>query len=61
MFQTAADHMARLLILDDEPAIRSLLSKIFARAAYHVKTAAANVLQGMAFLASERFDALLQT
>ncbi len=53
--------MARLLILDDEAAIRSLLSKVFARAAYHVKTAAANVLQGMAFLASERFDALLQT
>ena len=50
--------MPRILIVDDEPAIRSLLSKTFASAGFEVRTAV-NALQAMMLLASESFNALL--
>jgi len=48
----------RILIVDDEAAIRSRLSVAFARAGYEVRTAA-DALQAMALCASESFDAML--
>jgi CheY-like chemotaxis protein len=48
----------RILIVDDEPAIRSLLSETFVLAGFEVRTAA-NGLQAMMFLASESFNAML--
>jgi two-component system cell cycle response regulator CpdR len=48
----------RILIVDDEAGIRSLLSVAFARAGYEVRTAS-NALQAMALCASESFDAML--
>ncbi len=50
--------MPRLLIVDDEQAIRSLLSVAFARAGYEVRTAS-DSFQAMDLLASEAFDAIL--
>src|SRR5215831_16483612 len=50
--------MPRILIADDQPAICSFLSKVFARAGYEVRTAV-NAPQAMMFLASESFDVLL--
>src|ERR1051326_6837133 len=50
--------MPRLLIVDDEPGIRSLLSLAFNRAGFLVKIAA-NPSEAMALCDSERFDAIL--
>jgi len=50
--------MPRLLIVDDEQAIRSMLAHAFARAGYEVKTAA-DPFQAMDLFASEAFDAIL--
>ena len=50
--------MPRILIVDDERAILSLLSKYFARAGYEVQTAG-SAEEAMAFCGKESFDALL--
>lgn len=50
--------MPRVLIVDDEPAIRSLLSLTFVRAGYEVRTAA-DPYKAMEACASESFDAIL--
>lgn len=50
--------MPRILVVDDEAAIRSLLSIAFGGAGYEVRTAA-DALQAMALCASEFFDAML--
>lgn len=50
--------MPRVLIVDDEPAIRSLLSLAFVRAGFDVRTAA-DTDKAMEACASESFDALL--
>ena len=48
----------KILIIDDESGIRSLLVKVFSRAGYGVRTAA-HARQAMELCASERFDALI--
>ena len=50
--------MPRLLIVDSEPGIRSLLTLAFLRAGYVVKTAA-SALQTKDFCAAEDFDVVL--
>jgi len=50
--------MPRVLIVDDEPAIRSLLSLTFARAGYDVRTAA-DPYKAMEACAFESIDAIL--
>ena len=50
--------MPRILIVDDEPSVRSLLSLTFVRAGYEVRTAA-NADQAVDLCAAERFDAIL--
>lgn len=50
--------MTRVLIVDDEPGIRSLLSLAFARGGYEVRTAA-SPLEAMEICNSEQFDAVL--
>jgi DNA-binding NtrC family response regulator len=50
--------MPKILIVDDEPAIRSLLSMVFARAGYCVRTAA-DPFQAMELCGAECFDAVL--
>jgi DNA-binding NtrC family response regulator len=50
--------MARILIVDDEPGIRSLLTLAFHRAGYGVRTVA-SAAEAMTLCASEPFDALL--
>jgi len=50
--------MPRLLIVDDEHAIRSMLAHAFARAGYEVKTAS-DPFQAMDLFDSESFDAIL--
>lgn len=49
----------RILIVDDEGAIRSLLAKIFAKAGYEVQTAASGAHAMALSAASEPFDVLL--
>ena len=48
----------RILIVEDEAAIRSLLSAAFACAGYEVRTVA-SALQAMALCVSESFDVML--
>ena|SRR5579863_7379197 len=50
--------MPSLLIVDDEPSIRSLLWLTFVRAGYEVKTAA-DALKAMELCGSQPFDAIL--
>ena len=50
--------MPRILIVDDEPSIRSLLSAAFAMAGYEVRMAA-DGLEAMALCDAEPFDAVL--
>ena len=50
--------MPRVLIVDDEPAIRSLLSLAFVRAGYEVATAA-DAFKAMQLFAAESFHAIL--
>ena len=50
--------MHRILIVDDEPGIRSLLALAFRRAGYDVTTAA-HAFKALQLLESDRFDALL--
>ena len=50
--------MPRVLIVDDESAIRSLLAKAFTRAGHEVRTAA-HVREAMELCTAEHFDALL--
>src|SRR5579863_4900347 len=50
--------MPRLLIVDDEPSIRSLLWLAFVRAGYEVKTAA-DAFKAMEMCGSQPFDAML--
>jgi CheY-like chemotaxis protein len=50
--------MPSILIVDDEPAIRMILDKVFTRAGYRVRTAA-NGAEAMALFEHEEFDALL--
>lgn len=50
--------MPTLLIVDDEPAIQSLLSMAFTRAGYDVKTAGGPG-QAMELCGSQKFDAIL--
>jgi DNA-binding NtrC family response regulator len=50
--------MQRLLIVDDEPGVRSVLSCAFRRAGYEVRTAA-DPFQAMQLCTSEPFDAIL--
>jgi|SRR5271157_534112 len=50
--------MPRVLIVDDEPAIRSLLSLAFVRAGYDVRTAA-DSYKAMEACTFESFDAIL--
>jgi DNA-binding response OmpR family regulator len=48
----------RILVVDSEPSIRALLSKVFVRAGFHATTAA-DARQAVALLESEPFDVLL--
>ena len=50
--------MPRVLVVDDEPAIRSLLSLAFVRAGYEVRTAA-DAFKAIELCGSESFDAIL--
>jgi CheY-like chemotaxis protein len=50
--------MNRILIVDDEPAIRSVLSLVFVRAGYDVRTAA-DAFKAIELCSSEPFDAIL--
>jgi DNA-binding NtrC family response regulator len=50
--------MPRILIVDDESGIRSLLSLVFSRAGHEVRTAA-HAHQAMEICASEHVDVLL--
>jgi len=50
--------MPRILIVDDEPGILSLLSTVFTRAGYGVK-AASGPFAAMEMCASESFDVIL--
>jgi DNA-binding NtrC family response regulator len=50
--------MPRILIVDDEPGIRTLLSLTFRRAGYEVKTAS-SPFKAMEICAAEPFDAVL--
>jgi DNA-binding NtrC family response regulator len=50
--------MPRILVVDDEKGIRSLLSIAFRRDGYEVRTAA-DAQEAMALCAAESFDALL--
>jgi len=50
--------MPRILIVDDESGIRSLLSSVFGLAGYEVRTAAA-ACEAMELCAAEIFDVLL--
>lgn len=50
--------MPRILVVDDEKSIRSLLAIAFTRAGYEVRTAA-DAREAMALCATESFDALL--
>jgi CheY-like chemotaxis protein len=50
--------MPRVLIVDDEPAIRKLLSLAFVRAGYDVRTAA-DPYKAIEACVSESFDAIL--
>jgi DNA-binding NtrC family response regulator len=50
--------MPRILIVDDEPGIRSLLSVAFRRAGYEVRTAS-GPFKAMEMCAAEQFDAVL--
>jgi two-component system cell cycle response regulator CpdR len=50
--------MLRILIVDDESGIRSILCRVFKRAGYEVRSAR-HVREAMELCASERFDALL--
>ena len=50
--------MSRILVVDDETAIRSLLAMAFARAGYEVRTAG-RAREALALCAVEAFDALL--
>ena len=50
--------MPRILIIDDERGIRSLLLKAFTRAGYEVRTAA-HAREAMELCLSEQFDALI--
>ena len=50
--------MPRILIVDDEGGIRSMLARAFSRAAYEVRTAADGA-EAMALVESEPFDVLL--
>jgi DNA-binding NtrC family response regulator len=50
--------MPRILIVDDEKSIRSLLSTAFGRAGFEVRIAT-DGMEAMAFCSSESFDALL--
>ena len=50
--------MPTLLIVDDEPAIQSMLSAAFTRAGYQVKTAG-GPSQAMELCGAQRFDAIL--
>jgi DNA-binding NtrC family response regulator len=50
--------MPRVLVVDDEPAICSLLSLAFVRAGYEVRTAA-DPFKAMELCTSESFDAIL--
>jgi DNA-binding NtrC family response regulator len=52
------NHSRRILIVDDEAAIRKMLTIAFIKAGYDVLTAA-NVLQAMNVLATEKVDAVL--
>lgn len=49
---------ARILIVDDERGIRSLLKITFTQAGYEVETAA-DAMEAMALCASQPFDALI--
>jgi DNA-binding NtrC family response regulator len=51
-------NLRRILIVDEEAAIRLLLTKTFASAGYTVRTAM-NAPQAMALLGAESFDVLL--
>ena len=51
-------HRHRVLIVDDEPGIRSLLRAAFTRAGFEVRTAP-GVPEAMTICASETFDAVL--
>jgi DNA-binding NtrC family response regulator len=50
--------MPRILIVDDEPSIRTLLSAAFGMAGYEVRTAPDGP-EAMALCKAERFDAVL--
>ena len=50
--------MARILIVDDEPAIRSLLAAVLTREGFYVQTAG-NGSQAMAICTAEPFDLVL--
>jgi len=50
--------MSRLLIVDDEPGVLSVLSIAFRQAGYEVRTAA-NPFRAMELCATEAFDAIL--
>lgn len=51
-------NMPMILIVDDEPIIRELLSKLFQRAGYHVTTAP-NARKAISFLEEHRFTIAL--
>lgn len=50
--------MPRILVVDDEAAIRGLLEAAFSEAGYDVR-AAADALEGMSLCTKERFDVVL--
>ena len=50
--------MARILIVDDEPAIRLLLARILSREGFDIQTAG-DAIEAMAICATERFDLVL--
>ena len=52
------EHLRRVLIVDDEPQIRTLLSMTLCMAGYDV-TAVADGFEAMALCTSETFDAIL--
>ena len=49
---------ARILVVDDEPDLRTLYELTLLRDGHHVSTAA-NLAQASALLASQRFDVLI--